>query len=52
MELISGIVVTALIGYFVSKVEKIEQKLNNLEDEILLMKVSIPKRKNDTRIAE
>lgn len=49
MDAILGIVATALVGYFVSKVEKIEAKLNRLEDEILLMKVAIPKRRDDSK---
>lgn len=52
MDIITGIICTALVGYFVSKVEKIESKLNRLEDEILLMKVLLPKRRADTRIAD
>lgn len=47
MDMILGIVASIFLGYLISKLEKIEGKLNNLEDDLILLKASLPKRKND-----
>lgn len=50
MELFTGIIASAAMGYLVTKLERIESKLANLEKEILVIKFRFPKRKDDAEI--
>lgn len=45
MELIFGVVATSGLGYIVGKLERMEEKLNHLEQQILVLSLSVEKRK-------
>lgn len=46
MEVFFSVIATSGLGYIVSKLEKLEAKLNRLEDQILIINLSIEKRKS------
>jgi hypothetical protein len=47
MEVLFGLISSAALGYIISKLEKVEQHLNQLENEIIIIKVKLPKRVDD-----
>lgn len=47
MELIIGVVGSAFIGYLVNKLERLEAKIDTIEADIIVLKIHIPKRKED-----
>lgn len=47
MELLFGLISSAALGYIISKLEKMEAHLNQLENEIIIIKVKLPKRTTD-----
>lgn len=47
METIYFLVVSAAIGYVIHMAQKIDERLDVIERELLRMKLSLPKRKND-----
>ncbi len=48
LELFFGMMCSACLGFMLSKVEKIDQKIDSIEIELIIIKQSIPKRKDDT----
>lgn len=51
MEILFSVIATSGLGYIVSKLEKLEAKLNHLEDQILVINLSIEKRR-DSQLPE
>ena len=47
MELLFGTVVAAATGYIIHKLELLESKMNEIENELIWLKQRLPKRKDD-----
>lgn len=47
METLIFLILSVSIGYLVNKLERIENKLNDLENDLLLFKAKLPRRKSD-----
>jgi hypothetical protein len=47
MELLLSALTASMIGYLITRLETIENKLNKLENTILVMRSHLPKRKDD-----
>ena len=50
MEVFLSAIIAALLGYLISKLDKMEVKLNELENAVLIISSHMPKRKNDSEI--
>jgi hypothetical protein len=47
METLFFIICSGFFGYIYQKLEKLEAKIDRLEDDVLILKQSAPKRKDD-----
>lgn len=47
MDLLLPILASALVGYLINKIEKMENRLNEIEDMIIRLELLLPKRKLD-----
>lgn len=47
IEVLIGLTGSAFIGYIVNKLERMEQKIDAIEIEIVLIKAVVPKRSSD-----
>lgn len=47
MEVVFGLLSTSMLGYLIAKLEKMEEKLNILENELIEVRAVLPKRKSD-----
>jgi len=50
MEILLSAIIASLLGYLISKLEKMELKLNELENIVLIINSHMPKRKEDNEI--
>jgi len=47
MEVLFGLLSTSMLGYLIAKLEKMEEKVNHIENELIALQSSLPKRTTD-----
>ena len=47
METLFFLICSGFFGYIIQKLEKMEAKIDQIEDEVVVLRHSVPKRKDD-----